>query len=124
MKHLLASTLLSVALPATADEPVVEDASARQTGSTWSISVTLIHPDTGWDHYADGWEVLDPDGNSLGIRVLAHPHVNEQPFTRSKGNISIPDALDHVLIRAKDNVDGWGQTTYRLDLNRQQARGE
>ena len=119
MKHLLASTLLSVALPATADEPVVEDASARQTGSTWSISVTLSHPDTGWDHYADGWEVLDPDGNSLAIRVLAHPHVNEQPFTRSKSNIAIPDALDHVLIRAKDNVDGWGQTTYRLDLNRQ-----
>ena len=41
------------------------------------------HPDTGWDDYADGWRVLDMDGNELGMRVLHHPHVDEQPFTRS-----------------------------------------
>jgi len=108
--------LLLFATPALADAPVVEDATARQSGSTWTISVTLSHPDTGWDHYADGWEVLAPDGTSLGLRVLAHPHVNEQPFTRSLSGVEIPDGLNQVLIRARGNVDGWGEAKFPLAL--------
>ena len=43
--------------------------------------VTVQHADTGWDHYADAWEVLAPDGTVLGTRTLLHPHTDEQPFT-------------------------------------------
>ena len=115
MKHALTALLL-LTTPALADAPVVEDATARQSGETWTISVTLSHPDTGWDHYADGWEVLTPDGQRLGFRELLHPHVNEQPFTRSLSRVSIPDDLTQVLIRARDNVDGWADATYELTL--------
>ena len=108
--------LALLASPALADAPVIEDASARQSGSTWTISVTLSHPDTGWDHYADGWEVLSPDGTRLGFRELLHPHVNEQPFTRSLSGVTIPEGMTNILIRARDNVDGWAEATYDLTL--------
>ena len=112
------AALALLASPALADAPVVEDATARQSGDSWTISVTLSHPDTGWDHYADGWEVLTPDGQRLGFRELLHPHVNEQPFTRSLSGVSIPDDLTQVLIRARDNVDGWADATFELPLER------
>ncbi|WP_108815485.1 hypothetical protein [Loktanella sp. Alg231-35] len=98
--------------PAFADVPVVEAVTVN--GS--NVSVTLSHPDTGWDHYADGWEVLDADGNSLGIRELAHPHVNEQPFTRSLSGVDIPAGTTTIFVRARCNVDGWSETLFEVDL--------
>ncbi len=105
------------ATPALADHPAVEDASARPAGGTWTVSVTLSHPDTGWDHYADGWEVLAPDGTRLGFRELLHPHVTEQPFTRSLSGVAIPEGLAQVLIRPRCNVDGWANEVFTLDIS-------
>ncbi|MEL0437992.1 hypothetical protein [Phycobacter sp. K97] len=107
---------LGTALPALADSPRIENATARQSGGTWAISVTLSHPDTGWGHYADGWRVLDENGTELGLRVLAHPHVNEQPFTRSLSSIALPEGITSVMIQARCNVDGWGDELFRLPL--------
>ena len=114
MRHLAALLLLTA--PALADDPVVEAASARASGDSWTFSVTLSHPDTGWEHYADGWEVLDPEGNRLGFRELLHPHVDEQPFTRSLSGIALPDGLTDVQIRPRCNIDGWAGETFRLTL--------
>ncbi len=74
------------------------------------MAVTLSHPDTGWDHYADGWAVLDEDGTRLGFRELLHPHVEEQPFTRSL-TMDVPEGTDALLIRARCNVHGLDHTT-------------
>ena len=98
--------------PALADAPLVEGVTI--TGST--VSVTISHPDTGWDHYADGWEVLDAAGNSLGIRELLHPHVNEQPFTRSLSGVSIPADATAIYVRARCNVDGWSEALFEVTL--------
>ncbi len=108
--------MMLLATPAIADAPVIEQVTARQTGASWNFSVTLSHPDTGWDHYADGWEVLAPDGTRLGYRELLHPHVNEQPFTRSLSGVSLPDGLKTVLIRARDTKDGWAADPYEYTL--------
>lgn len=113
-QSLAAAALLSA--PAFADPPQVVDAAMRAEGGTWTVSVTLTHPDTGWDHFASGWEVLAPDGTRLGYRELAHPHVNEQPFTRSLSGVPVPSELDHLLVRSRCNLDGWVATAYRLDL--------
>ena len=118
MKRLLLPLLLVSGTPVLADNPVVEDATIRDAGGTWTVSVTLSHPDTGRDHYADGWEVLTPDGTRLGFRELLHPHIDEQPFTRSLSGVEIPDGIDHVLIRPRCSVDGWANDPYRLDLDR------
>ena len=80
----------------------------RQDNGTYSFSVTVRHGDEGWDHYADRWEITDGKGNTLGTRVLLHPHVGEQPFTRSLGGVEIPEDLSEVLVRAHDLVHGYG----------------
>lgn len=98
--------------PVFADAPVVEAVTVNGD----SFSVTLSHPDTGWDHYADGWEVLDAAGNSLGVRELAHPHENEQPFTRSLSGVKIPDGAEVVFVRARCNVDGWSDELFEVGL--------
>ncbi|WP_164744893.1 hypothetical protein [Ponticoccus sp. LZ-14] len=92
---------------AMADFAKVEDVMASQGASGWRFDVTISHPDTGWDHYADGWEVVDAAGNRLGFRELLHPHVNEQPFTRSLSGVAIPAGTGQVFIRARCLVDGW-----------------
>jgi hypothetical protein len=115
MRFLILFCLL--ASPALADEPVIEAVSATQSSNgTWRFDVTIAHPDTGWDHYADGWRILDEDGNELGLRVLHHPHVDEQPFTRSLSGVRIPEGTKRVQVQARDLPKGWNATTVFVDL--------
>lgn len=107
--------------PANADVTYVR---AVQTGeNTWTFHVTVAHPDTGWDDYADGWDVVLPDGavvkpdpDSPFTRLLLHPHENEQPFTRSQSGIEVPPGVTRVTVRAHDLVDGWGGREVVVDL--------
>ena len=82
---------------------------------TWTFHVTVAHDDTGWEDYADGWDVVLPDGSVIKVdddspytRLLLHPHENEQPFTRSQSNIIIDPDVASVTVRAHDLVDGYG----------------
>ncbi|MEM6387046.1 MAG: hypothetical protein AAF718_12510 [Pseudomonadota bacterium] len=109
-------TLLVLAKPTFADDASIEAVDARLTNDTWSFSVTLLHEDTGWDDYADGWRVVAEDGTELGLRVLYHPHVDEQPFTRSLNSVSIPSELETVYIEARTNTDGWGAVRFPVSL--------
>lgn len=103
---------LAVALPGAAaagEVDVVDVTVTPESGGGYRFDVTLRHADSGWDHYADRWEVLTPDGDDvLATRVLAHPHVNEQPFTRSLGGVKIPAGLSTVRVRGHDKVHGLG----------------
>jgi len=91
---------------------------------TWTFYVTVAHPDTGWEHYADGWDVLLPDGTPIKpqpeaafTRPLAHPHVDEQPFTRSQAGLHIPADVQQVRVRAHDSLHGWGGREVVMDLS-------
>ncbi|MBN9670569.1 hypothetical protein JF539_09495 [Labrenzia aggregata] len=114
---LLALALVSIK-PVLAGEVKIVDATARQQGGSWTFSVTLLHEDEGWDHYADLWQVLGPDGAVLGERVLLHPHENEQPFTRSLSGVVIPDGVGSVRIRARDKKHGFSDKTFEVSLDR------
>jgi len=117
MKTLFLTLLLSLtAFPALADPPVIEKVIASKSAGGWRFDVTLSHPDSGWEHYADGWRVLDMDGNELGMRVLAHPHEQEQPFTRSLGSVQLPQGTSEVQIQARCLVDGWSDQTVTVTL--------
>jgi hypothetical protein len=104
-------------LGAEAGEAKVVNATATANGGgSYTFSATIAHADTGWKHYADKFEVLAPDGRVLGTRVLYHPHVNEQPFTRSLGGVQVPAGLTEVIVRASDNVHKAGKATFTVKL--------
>ena len=98
--------------------------SAKETAvSRWTFAVEVAHPDTGWEDYADGWDVVLPDGSvakanpdDLFSRLLLHPHETEQPFTRSQSNIPIPPEVTTVTVRAHDLVAGFGGQEVMVDL--------
>ena len=92
-----------------ADTPVadVTEVTVSGTASAYQFSVEVRSPDEGCDQYADWWEILTEDGTLLYRRILAHSHVNEQPFRRSGGPVEIaPDAV--VLVRAHMYPVGYG----------------
>tara|TARA_R110000823_G_scaffold4639_2_gene18333 strand:- start:1462 stop:1878 length:417 start_codon:yes stop_codon:yes gene_type:complete len=100
-----------------AGEADVVGVEARKTSdATYRFAVTVAHDDTGWDHYADAWQVIGPDGAVLGERILAHPHVNEQPFTRSLSGVAIPNGITSVTVRARDLVHGFGGQEIAINL--------
>jgi len=84
--------------------------------SSCTFSVTLKHGDEGWDHYANQWDVMTMDGNLLKSRVLYHPHVDEQPFTRSLSGVKIPAGTRRVKIRAKDLKHGYSSEEYTVQI--------
>lgn len=92
----------------------------RATGSaggSWRFDVSVEHNDEGWDHYADLWQVIDPESDeTIAERILAHPHDNEQPFTRSQSGVIIPDGVTIVLVRARCTVHGFGGSALLVDL--------
>tara|TARA_B110000467_G_C18254347_1_gene442400 strand:- start:465 stop:842 length:378 start_codon:yes stop_codon:yes gene_type:complete len=88
----------------------------QKSDDSWCFGTSVRHNDQGWEHYADGWEVLDLEGNQLGYRKLGHPHDNEQPFTRSRCKIKIPPEMSKVIVRAKCNKHGFGGKAIVVDL--------
>ena len=88
----------------------------KDRGQRWTVNVTLAHADTGWDHYADAWRILDAKDNVLAERVLHHPHVREQPFTRGLDHVELPEGTTIVYIEAHDTVHGWSPQRLSVDL--------
>lgn len=121
-QHILLVAVMAPLATATADDAEVVNTEFTRQGSTWHVSTTLRHGDTGWDHYADTWRVVDGAGKVLGKRVLAHPHENEQPFTRSQSGIPVPAGVTVVFVEAHDKVHGWNKQRIRVDLK--QASGK
>lgn len=107
----------------TADAHVDFVRAVQSNNGSWTFHVTVSHPDTGWEDYADGWDVLTPDGQILKqnesdtfTRLLLHPHETEQPFTRSQSNLIIPDGVTQLTVRAHDLVNGFGGNEVIVDL--------
>ena len=112
----LFAALPAIVFPGEADVTGVE---VRQTDrGIFHFDVTVHHDDAGWDHYADQWEVVAPDGTVVGTRTLYHPHVDEQPFTRSLSGVAIADTISEVSVRAHDSVHAYGGKTVTVVLPR------
>jgi len=89
----------------------------QSSNNAWTFYVTVLHNDEGWNHYADLWEVIDPEsGEVFAERVLAHPHETEQPFTRSQSRIFFPEGQRFVEVRAKCQIHGFEGKTVLVDL--------
>ncbi len=104
MRFTLFSLLLLSASIGIAGEADVLSAEVEHAGGDlYRFKVTVQHADEGWNHYAKAWKILSPDDKHIGARLLRHPHINEQPFTRTL-TVSIPDNINQVKIRAYDLV--------------------
>ncbi|MEM8862311.1 MAG: hypothetical protein AAGD96_28680, partial [Chloroflexota bacterium] len=105
------------------DVDVVFVSARANGGDSWNFAVTLEHEDTGWEDYADGWDVILPDGTVLKpnadspfTRLLLHPHENEQPFTRNQNGILIPADVTTVYVRGHELVEGYSSMMVEVDL--------
>lgn len=114
----LISAFLAASLAHAGEADVLAATASQDIRGTWTVSATIEHADEGWDHYADRFDVLAPDGTVLGSRTLFHPHVDEQPFTRSLSSLSIPDDVDVITVRAHDSVHELGGATIEITLER------
>jgi hypothetical protein len=111
--------LLLMAQAAFAGEADVVDVKVRRgAAGTYDFDITVKSVDKGWNHYADAFEVLGPDGAVLGRRVLLHPHETEQPFTRDLYGVKIPAGVTHVTVRARHKPKGYDGATLRVALPR------
>lgn len=109
--------IMTFSTQASAGGADVIDASATQEpNGRYTVTATILHKDEGWKHYVNRFEVLTPDGKLIGARYLGHPHVNEQPFTRSATSVNVPEGINEIRIRAHDNVHGFSGKEFTLKL--------
>ncbi len=101
---------------ADADFPDVLSAELSDEGGSYSLAVTMSSEYDSPERYADGWRVLDPEGNELGTMELGHDHASEQPFTRSQSDLEIPDGVETVTIEGHDLQNGYGGATVDVDV--------
>lgn len=108
-----------IAWPACAGEAHVAAVRLGPEGDDrFTVYVTVQHADTGWQHYSDLWQVMAPDGTVLAERQLLHPHVDEQPFTRSLRGVTIPAGIERITVRAHDTQHGFGGETITAEVPR------
>ena len=102
---------------ADAEFPDVIAAVLRHDGDSWSLEVTMSSEYDTPERYADGWRVLDHDGNELGTMELTHDHASEQPFTRSQTGLEIPDGVETITVEGHDLENGYGGATLEVDVS-------
>jgi len=93
------------------NQAAVIGVSCQGQPNNYTLSVTIASPDTGCDQYADWWEVITPDSVLIYRRILAHSHVNEQPFSRSGGIVDV-GADEPIYVRAHMNNLGYGSFVF------------
>jgi hypothetical protein len=78
----------------------------------YTFSVGILSPDTDCNQYADWWEVISEDGKLIYRRILVHSHIDEQPFVRSGGDVTIKkDQV--VIVRVHMNNSGYSSITFK-----------
>ncbi|QWC84353.1 hypothetical protein KLP28_12310 [Nocardioidaceae bacterium] len=83
---------------------------------TYDVAVTISSPYDSPERYADGWRVMDQDGEVLGVHELTHDHADEQPFTRTQYALEIPADVDEVTVEGRDLRNGFGGGTRTVDV--------
>lgn len=116
-KFLLLAVCVTIAARALAGEADVVEVKVRASSpGVYDFDITVRSVDKGWNHYADAFEVLSPDGKVLGQRILLHPHETEQPFTRDLYGVRVPDGIVEVVVRARHKPKGYDGRTIRIRL--------
>lgn len=66
----------------------------EDTTGVYTFGTLVASTETEWDKFTDKWRIVDMEILEIrGRRVLGHPHVKEQPLTRS---IAIPTKVQSI----------------------------
>ena len=82
----------------------------------YDVVVSISSPYDSPERYADGWRVLDPEGNVLGTHTLMHDHASEQPFTRTQPGLEVPEGVTRITVEGRDLANGYGGGTLGIDI--------
>jgi len=82
----------------------------------YDVVVSISSPYDSPERYADGWRVLDEDGNVLGTHTLMHDHASEQPFTRTQPGLEVPEGVTRITVEGRDLANGYGGGTLGIDI--------
>ena len=115
-KMFLSVAAITLGQSAFADPATINSVRVSKDGGLWRFDVTISHGDTGWDHFSDAWRILDADNNQIAIRELIHPHVDEQPLTRSLSGVRLPEGTTEVGVQARDTQSGWNPEITRVQI--------
>ncbi len=121
MRMYIVAILLSLFPPLVAhagEADVVAVEVVKLEDGTFTFDVTVSHNDEGWNHYVNKWDIVGAGGSVVDTRTLYHPHVEEQPFTRSLSGVNMPDGISKVTIRAHDSVHHYGGKVVTIVLPR------
>jgi hypothetical protein len=107
------------------DANVTEVYAREDQDNTWTFHVTVKHKDVNWDDYANGWDLVLPDGTTVKpdkfsgfTKSMRQPHVDKKrPNLRTQRGIVLPEGTATVTVRAHDKKGGWGGEEITLDLN-------
>lgn len=94
----------------------VIDVEMSRQGDTWTFALTVLSDDVGATEYADQWELRTSAGDVIATRVLAHAHINEQPFTRSLSGVEIPPGTTTLIGVARHGVGGYCGDVFQIVL--------
>jgi hypothetical protein len=105
----------SLAAPIVTETAVLTSVSAVSVSGdpgAYNFDVTVRSLDIGCEGYADWLEIVSEDGELLYRRVLLHSHLDEHPFSRSGGPVTVA-ANDTVVVRAHMNSTGYRGSAFR-----------
>lgn len=115
MKTKIILILLFISTAYSNEVDVINATASCNTQNICRFTATLKHNDEGWQHYANKFDII-VNKKVIATRVLYHPHVNEQPFTRAISGVKIPNGTSTVTIRAHDLVHKYGGKEFILKI--------
>ena len=114
----------------TGDADVTNVYARKETNGTWTFHVSVNHGDVDLEDFVDGWDVVTVDGDVVKLepnhrftKSLRAPHVEEQPFTRTRKGLEIPAGIEKVRVRAHDSNGGFGGKEVLVDLSKRFGAG-
>jgi hypothetical protein len=103
------SPMVEGAMPAGAADAVAVRTTRDATG-LFSFAVTVRSRGIGCNHHAECLEVAGPYSQTVGPRILEHPHKGEQPFTCSIPGVRTQGAV-RVTVRMRFKAGGFDGAT-------------
>lgn len=108
MRWILAAAWAAGAGLALAGPAEVVDAHAVDTGPGWRVTIVVLHTDTGWGDFVDGWRIAGPDGSLYAQQTIRHPRRDAGRVTHMIEDVRIPESVAVVVIGAHTSDHGWG----------------